>query len=140
MRNRSCLMLGLFVFATIAAFAQNARTAQVDVTYTGSGTVDASHKIYVALWDTADFNSGPPAQTKSIDTKKGTVTFTIGDSAVYASVAYDPTGKWDAQSPPPSGTSLGMYTVDPPHPAPFHAAPGKTVKVKIAFDDSIKVP
>jgi hypothetical protein len=141
MSNRFCVVLGLFVFATVGAFAQNGRTIQVDVTYTGSGTVNASHKIYVALWDSADFNSGPPVATKSLDTKTGTVTFTdVGKVPAYVSAAYDPTGAWDAQSPPPSGTSLGMYTTNPPEPAPIDVAPGKTAKVKIDFADAIKVP
>ncbi len=56
------------------------------------------------------------------------------------SVAYDPTGQWEAQSPPPSGSSLGMYSTNPPTPTAIEVEPGKTAKVKIAFDDSNKVP
>jgi hypothetical protein len=141
MSNRDCLLLGLVVLGTACAFAQNGRTIQVDVTYEGSGTVNASHKIYVALWDSADFNSGPPVDTKAIDSKKGTVTFTeVQTVPGYVSTAYDPTGAWDAQSPPPSGSSLGMYTVHPPAPEPIDVAPGKTAKVKLTFDDTNKVP
>jgi hypothetical protein len=48
----------------------------------GSGTVNASHKIYVALWDSADFSSGPPAAVKSLDTNKGrTSRFFLGTTA-----------------------------------------------------------
>jgi len=68
----------------------------VDVNYTGSGTVDASHKIYIALWDSADFNAVPTA-VKPLESKTGTVTFTdVQKSPVYVSAAFDPTGKWDA--------------------------------------------
>ena len=132
--------LGISLLAAAFAVAQAGRTVQVDVNYTGSGTIDASHKIYVALWDSADF-SGGPAAVKSVESKNGSVTFTdIQKSPVFVSAAYDPTGKWEAQSPPPSGSSLGMYASKPPTPDPITIEPGKTAKVRLAFDDSNKVP
>ena len=138
---RNCIGLALaFVLAGLA-FAENGRTIQVDVAYTGAGKVDGSHKIYVVLWDSADMNSGPPVETKALDSKSGTVTFTdVQNVPAYISVAFDPTGSWGADSPPPSGTSLGMYSAHPPKPDPIEVAPGKTVKVKVTFDDTNKVP
>lgn len=76
MSKRFFVTLGLFLLGTVLAVAQtNSRTIQVDVAYTGSGTVDANHKIYVALWDSEDFSGGPPAVIKSLDSKTGSVTF-----------------------------------------------------------------
>ena len=139
MRNSIALALALIVAGF--AFAENGRTIQVDVTYTGVGKVDASHKIYVALWDSADLNSGPPVATKPLDSKTGTVTFTdVQTVPAYISTAFDPTGSWSADSPPPSGTSLGMYSAHPPTPDPIEVAPGKAAKVRVAFDDTQKVP
>jgi hypothetical protein len=141
MIKRHWFLFGLFIFGTACAFAQNGRTIQVDVTYEGSGTVNAGHKIYVALWDSGDFDSGPPVDVKSLDSKSGSVTFTdVQKVPAYVSSAYDPTGAWDAQSPPPSGSSLGVYSTHPPKPEPIDAAPGQTAKVKLKFDDSSKVP
>ena len=141
MRNRLSIAFGLLLASAVCSFAQGGRTIQVAVTYTGSGTVDASHKIWVALWDSADTNSGPPADLKSIETKKGTVTFTnVQKAPAYVSVAYDPTGKWQAQSPPPSGSSVAMYSVRPPQPTPIDVAPGKSAMVRLTFNDSNKVP
>ena len=141
MKKLGRLLLPFLVAGTISAFAQNSRTIQVDVIYSGSGTVDASHKIYVALWPSTDFDSGPPAEVKSIESKKGTVTFTdVQTVPAYVSVAYDPTGNWQAQSGPPSGSSLGMYSDHPPTPTPINVAPGKTVRIRITFDDKIRVP
>jgi hypothetical protein len=78
---------------------------------------------------------------KSLDSKNGTVTFTdVPKVPAYVSAAYDPTGKWDAESPPPSGSSLGMYSTNPPTPTSIDVGPGKTAQVKISFDDSIKEP
>ena len=141
MKERLWVIIGTLVLATVFAVAQTGRTIQVDITYTGSGTVDASHKIYVALWDSADFSGGPPVAVKPLDSKSGTVTFTdVQKVPAYVSVAYDPTGQWEAQSPPPSGSSVGMYSTNPPTPTAIEVEPGKTATVKIAFDDSNKVP
>jgi len=138
------LTLGLFVLFAASIAAQTSadkRIIQVDVNYTGSGTVDAGHKVYVALWDSSDMSGGPPAEVKSLDSKKGTVTFSsVQRVPAYVSAAYDPTGHWDAQSPPPAGTSLGMYSKNPPNPDAINVAPGKTVKVGITFNDAVKVP
>ena len=140
MTRRLCVVLGILL-ATAIAVAQAGRTIQVEINYTGSGTVDGSHKIYVALWDYSDFNGGAPTDVQSLDSKSGTVTFqNVKTVPAYVSTAYDPSGKWDAQSPPPSGSSLGMYSVKPPTPAPIQVEPGKTAKVKLIFDDSTKVP
>lgn len=144
MSKRIFATLGLFVLLAACAVAQTSadkRAIQVDINYTGSGTVNASHRIYVALWDSSDMSGGPPAAVLSLNSKKGTVTFSdVQKVPAYVSAAYDPTGNWDAQSPPPSGSSLGMYSKNPPTPQPIDVAPGKTVKVDITFDDSAKVP
>jgi hypothetical protein len=141
MTKRLCILLGASLLATVLADAQAGRTIQVDVVYSGSGKVDASHKIYVALWDSANFDGGPPVDVQSLEAKTGTVAFkNVQTVPAYVSAAYDPSGKWDAQSPPPSGSSLGMHSTKPPTPDPIDVAPGKTVKVKLTFDDSNKVP
>jgi hypothetical protein len=144
MSRRLWTTAGLFVLCAICALAQasaDKRTIQVDIDYTGSGTVNASHKVYVALWDSSDMSGGPPVAVLSLNSKKGTVTFSdVQRVPAFVSAAYDPTGNWDAQSPPPSGTSLGMYSRNPPNPQPIDVAPGKSVKVTITFDDAVKVP
>jgi hypothetical protein len=144
MSKRLWTTAGLFVLCAVCVLAQasaDKRTIQVDIDYTGSGIVNASHKVFVALWDSSDMSGGPPVAVLSLNSKKGTVTFSdVQRVPAFVSAAYDPTGNWDAQSPPPSGTSLGMYSKNPPNPQPIDVAPGKTVKVTITFDDSVKVP
>jgi hypothetical protein len=144
MTKRLSLTLGLFALFVTTAGAQpqaGKRTIQVAVNYTGSGTVDASHKIYVALWDSANLDNTQPVAVQSVTSKKGTVTFSdVQKVPAYVSAAYDPSGAWDAQSPPPSGSSLGMYSKTPPQPEPIDVAAGKTAKVTITFNDSVKVP
>jgi len=139
MKKRVWIPLGLLLFAAFG-FSQNSRTIRVEVAYTGKGTVDANHKIYVALWNSAQMDGGPPIDVKPLDAKNGFVTFTdVQVAPAFVNTAYDPTGHWDAQSPPPSGSSIGLYATKPPTPDPINAAPGKTTTVKITFDDSQKV-
>src|SRR5260370_10315684 len=141
--RRLFAMCGALLLAALLTPAQQGLTLQVQLHYTGSGTVDETHKIFVALWDSASFTGdggGPPVAVQATTSKNGTVTFSdIQKVPVYASAAYDPTGQWDAQSPPPAGSSLGMYTKAPPKPEPINIEPGKTTKVTISFDDSNKV-
>jgi hypothetical protein len=140
MTQRFYTLAGALLAATALMVAQSGRTIQVDVTYTGSGTVDAGHKIYVALWPSADIDTGPPVDIQSLASKSGTVTFkNVQTVPAYISTAYDPTGKWDAQSAPPSGSSLGMYG-KPPKPDPINVAPGKTTTITLTFNDAHKKP
>jgi hypothetical protein len=134
--------------AFVAALPQQAQekggTIRVQIDYTGTGTVDVNHKVYVALWDSPDFaqpNSDVmPVAVEPTSSKTGTVTFSdVKKTPAYVSAAFDPTGKWDARSAPPTGSSLGMYSNAPPTPEPINVAPGKTEKVKISFDDSHKM-
>lgn len=123
---------------------QKGGTVRVQLNYTGSGTVDANHKIFVALWDSPDFVKPDahimPVEVKSTDDKNGVVTFTnVQKSPAYVSAAFDTTGKWDGQSAPPTGASLGMYSSAPPTPEAINVAPGKSERVRIAFDDSHKM-
>jgi hypothetical protein len=136
------------LFASAPAFPQEKKagpTIQVQLNYTGSGTVDDKHKIYVALWDSADFMQGAgtmPVLLLPADSKTGTVTFTdVKTIPAYVSCVFDPTGSWDAASgPPPSGSALGVYSKTPGQPEPIKGAPGETVKVTLAFDDTAKMP
>jgi hypothetical protein len=109
MSKRLWTTAGLFVLCAVCALAQasaDKRTIQVDIDYTGSRIVNASHKIYVALWDSSDTSGGPPVAVLSLNSKKGTVTFSdVQRVPAFVSAAQDPTGNWDAQSPPPSGSS-----------------------------------
>ena len=138
--KRLFVLFGVLIGAGSIAAAQG---LQVQLHYTGAGTVDATHKMFVGLWDSPDFHGGgPPADVQSASSKDGTVTFShVGTAPVYVTVAFDQTGQWDgASGPPPSGTSVGMYSKAPPKPDPISVTPGKVTKVTISFDDTSKVP
>lgn len=139
-------VLGLLLATARTGISQDTNAASklvVHVGYSGAGTVDEKHKIYIAVWDSPDFmKSGDvmPIASQSTSSKNGAVTFdNLTKAPVYVSAAYDPTGQWDAQSPPPEGTSLGLYSKTPGTPEPVDLRPGKTVSIELPFDDSVKM-
>lgn len=127
---------------TVCQESNAGSTLQVQLNYSGTGTVDGQHKIYVAVWDSPDFvkNEMPPFATQPASSKNGVVTFeNVKKTPVYVSTAYDPKGQWDAQSPPPDGSSLGLYSKTPGQATAVDLKPGKTTKIEVAFDDSVKM-
>ena len=120
------------------------RTLKVKLNYTGAGTVDEKHKIQVFMFDTPDFTQGNamPTGMQMTAAKDGSVTFgDIASTPVYVVAVYDPSGGYDGQSgPPPTGSSLGMYTKEPPKPEPINIDAGKTAEVDLVFDDTAKMP
>jgi hypothetical protein len=137
-------MLPSLAGVTLASVTKGS-TLQVQVTYSGAGVVDDKHKLYVSLWDTPDFakagNETAPFALKFVTSKSAVAEFTdLDKSPVYVGTIYDPTGKWDAQSAPPSGTSVGLYSTEPGVPAPVTLEDGKTTKISTTLDDSIKLP
>ena len=146
--KRMFLTLGLIGLMTLAAGGQEAKPApraiKIKLNYTGAGTVDEKHKIFVFLFDSPDFMKGTgevmPVGSESADTKDATVTISGIPSPVYAVAAYDPAGGYDGQTgPPPAGSSLGMYTKTPGTPEPVKIEPGQTASVDLAFDDTAKM-
>jgi hypothetical protein len=139
-------VLGLLLSTAGTALPQTATVPskiEVQVHYSGSGTVDQKHKIYVVVWDSPDFIKGQgvtPVAIQPTSSKDGVVTFNdVTKTPAYVSAAYDPSGQWDAQSPPPEGSSLGLYSKTPGTPAPIELKPRKTVSIELPFDDSVKM-
>ena len=145
MDRRNFLFSGaVFVSALTARAQDKSANLEVQVSYTGSGPVDESHKVYVVLWDNPNFVTeeagAPPIDLKGVPSKSASVQFDgVQMNPVYVSMVYDPSGKWDAQSPPPAGSSLGFYAKEPGKPAPIKLEAGNTTKISATFDDSVKM-
>jgi len=120
------------------------RTLKAKMNYTGAGTVDEKHKIFLFVFDSPDFMQGGsmPIGSGSTNAKDGLITVSeLSVSPVYVAVTYDPTGGYDGQSgPPPSGASMGLYAKTPGTPEPVKIEPGKTAEITVTFDDSFKMP
>ncbi|MGE5645291.1 MAG: hypothetical protein ACM336_05805 [Acidobacteriota bacterium] len=145
MRKLACLAFAALALGIAAYGSQQSagRTLKVKLNYTGSGTVDEKHKIVVFLFDTPEFAQGMPVAAQTAASKDATVAFEGFDAGtVYLVTAYDPKGEYgEAQTgPPPSGSSLGMYSKTPGTPEPIKVEPGKPVEVEVAFDDTVRMP
>lgn len=150
MIKKLCLTFGAAAFLLSASESQQGkteeketRTLKVKLAYNGSGTVDEKHKIIVFLFDSPDFVQGSvmPSDMRAAKAKDETVTFSgFTASPVFVVCVYDPTGNYEGMSPPPSGSSMGMYSKTPGQPEPVKVEPGKTVEIELAFDDSNKMP
>ncbi len=141
-----CAVFGLLAIA-LSGFAQQSdkpkpRTLKIKVNYTGAGTVDEKHPIWVFVWDKPDFATNPTAPVFAPTAKTKDATLTIDDlgvSPVYVVAVYDQTGNYSGMEPPPSGSSVTAYGGGPT-PAPVKVDPGQTVTIDLPFDDSVKVP
>jgi hypothetical protein len=146
MDRRDFLLSGTVLVSALAVHAQT-KSAKliVQVIYTGPGTVDESHKVYVVLWDTPDFvkenTSGiQPLAVKAVVSKSAVAQFDdVQKNPAYISMVYDPAGKWEGTTAPPVGSALGFYKKEPGTPAPIQLQPGKPTKISATFDDSFKM-
>ena len=120
------------------------RTLKVKLNYSGPGTVDEKHRIFVFVFDTPDFVRREDAMPIAFDSgsaKDATLTFSdVTTSPVYLIAIFDPTGGYEGMSKPPSGASLAIYGKTPGEPGPIVIEAGKTTQVDVAFDDTIKMP
>ena len=148
MKKLIYLALGALALSTVmpawqAEQKSTARTLKVKLNYTGSGTVDEKHKIFVFMFDTPDFATTPevnPIGMESGTAKDAMLTFAdTGKSPVYIVAVFDPTGGYEGQSYPPSGSSLGIYGATPGKPDPIKIEAGQKVEVELKFDDSTKM-
>jgi len=140
MRNLMALMIAVAALGASAAGAvvPQAKPADLSVTvsYTGKGTVDEGHPIWVFLFDSPQIGAGSvPIMRQSVKKSGAAATFkAVTADPVYIAVAYDEKGGYDGDSgPPPSGAPVSIYSTDGKGtPAPVKP----TDKVKLSFDDS----
>jgi hypothetical protein len=122
--------------------AQEPLGVSVTVHYKGKGTVDASHRLWVWLFDTP--NIGPdsfPIGETSIDKNGGTATFpAVSAKQVYIAVAFDEGGGFFGQAPPPSGSPIAIYGQQGPDQPPLAVTPGANGKVTVTFTDAQRMP
>jgi len=150
MKKYTYLALSLLLVGTLVKASNQAkpetktRSLSVKLDYKGSGTVDEKHRIFVFVFDSPDFVKGEslPIAVDAATSKDGAVSFPdLSDSPVYVASAYDPSGSYDGHSgPPPTGTSMGLYSKTPGKPEPVDVEPGKAVTIDLVFDDTAKIP
>lgn len=138
------LVLSILLSGYVVANSTTGKVLKVKLNYSGAGTVDEKHRIYVFLFDSPDFSSGQvmPVGTASASAKDETLSFdSLSQSKVYIAAVYDKSGTYDGQSgPPASGSPAGMYSKTPGEAEAVNLPEGETVEIELGFDDSYTVP
>jgi hypothetical protein len=136
------LMTSIAVAAAAAVNSAPSVAGEVKVTvkYTGKGEVDASHRIWVWLFDTPDIGAGAiPVAEMALERNGGTADFAdVVAKEVWIAIAYDEKGGFLGQAPPPSGSPITLYGTDAGPPA--SVTPGDKAVVSVTFDDSQRMP
>ena len=142
-------VFALVVVALTAGFAQPAETlhaspaaagaVKITVHYTGKGKVDASHKIWVWLFDSPEIGAGStPVDQASLDKNDADAVFAgVVPSEVWVAVAFDENGAMAGDGPPPTGTPIGILMKDG---KPISVTPGEKGIASITFDDTMRMP
>jgi hypothetical protein len=135
------LVTGVTSSTSAAVIPFQMKGGQVDVTvaYTGKGPVDATHEIWVFLFDTAPARHAKPLMTQTIKRSGDTAVFKgVTQDPSYVAVAYDEVGDYDGTAaPPPIGTPIAYYSTDGKTASPLKTAGG--AKIKISFNDTRRV-
>jgi len=142
------------------AAAPAPKKLKVKLNYTGAGTVDEQHKIYVLLFDADPFVSPkiedassaatqPAAaegvchiiRRQSASSKNGTIAFDdLTTSPVYAAAFFDKNASYNPQTFMIEGAPMGVYGKEANKAEAIKLAEGKPTEIALAFDDSIKAP
>jgi hypothetical protein len=124
--------------ATVHASAAGG-AVKVTVHYTGKGTVDPSHKIWVWLFDNPNIGAGSmPIDQTSLDKNHGDVVFEgVAPGEVWIAVAFDEQGAMMGDAPPPTGTPIGILSKDG---KPISVVPGDKGAASVSFDDTLRMP
>ena len=138
--GRAIVALGLVALAAPAMIAQESGQLKVTVSYKGAGTVDASHEIYLWVFDNPNIGTDSiPVATEVITANGATASFTGLPKEVYLAAALDEKGDYDGTSgPPPPGTPITIY--GEMGAAKGVATGGADAAVTVTFDDTMRMP
>ena len=112
---------------------------KVTIHYKGKGKVDASHKLWVWIFDDPNISAqSSPLDQGSIDKNDAEYVFDgVATSTVYIAAAFDETGAMNGEGPPPTGTPIGILMVDG---KPAGITPGANGTATLTFDDTMRMP
>jgi hypothetical protein len=141
--RRAALALACVLCMSMYGAALTAREAgavKVTVKYTGEGTVDDNHRLWVWLFTTPDIGPGAiPIAEMSTDKNGSTVTFdSVGANEVWIAVAYDTHGGFGGNAPPPSGSPVTIYGME--SGAAKSVTPDTQAVVTMTLSDARRMP
>lgn len=117
-----------------------AGTVTVTIHYKGKGKVDASHKLWVWLFDSPNIGAGSmPVGQVSLDKNDTEAVFDgLASGKLYVAAAFDESGSMTGDAPPPTGTPIGILMGSDGTPSAI--TPDDKAPVALTFDDSFKMP
>ena len=138
--TRVIVALALVALAAPAIVAQESGKLKVTVDYTGTGTVDATHEIFVWVFDNPNIGADSvPIASDALTANGGSLNFSGLPKEVYLAAAYDEKGDYDGTSgPPPPGTPITIYG----EIGVAKAIPtgGADAAVSVTFDATVRMP
>ena len=138
--TRVIVALALAALAAPAIVAQEAGKLKVTVEYTGTGTVDATHEIFVWVFDTPNIGADSvPIANDALTVNGSSLNFSGLPKEVYLAAAYDEKGDYDGMSgPPPPGTPITIFG----EAGVAKAIPtgGADAAVSVTFDGTVRMP
>ncbi|MGQ0733641.1 MAG: hypothetical protein ACT4QD_08310 [Acidobacteriota bacterium] len=131
----------VFAAASAARLAAQSSDITLTVKYTGKGDVDATHRLWIWLFDTPDIGPGAmPFDERSLEKNGDSITFKgVTVKNVYVAVAYDEQGGFMGQAPPPSGSPVTVHGAEAAG-APAPITPGEKGAVTITFNETVRMP
>lgn len=116
-----------------------AGVVKVTIHYTGKGTVDPSHKLWVWIFDNPNIGPGAmPIDQASIDKNDTEVVFEgVAAGTVWIAAAFDEHGVMMGDGPPPTGSPIGVLMADG---QPSGVTPGEKGVATLTFDDTMRMP
>ena len=116
----------------------------VSVDYTGKGTVDKDHHLWIWVFDNPDSSTWADTSPLAVGTLTedgATYKFAALPKQVYLAAGYDEKGGYDgASGAPPQGTPVAVYGAEAGGPAAAVPTGGDDATLKFSFDDSFRMP
>jgi hypothetical protein len=117
-----------------------AGTVKITIRYTGKGTIDSSHKLWVWAFDSPNIGAGSmPVAQLALDKNDADAVFEgVAADKVWIAAAFDESGGMVGDAPPPSGTPIGILSGK--DGAPMAVMSGAKDAAVLTFDDSQRMP
>jgi hypothetical protein len=118
----------------------SAGAVKITIHYKGKGKVDASHKLWVWLFDSPNIGAGStPVGQVSLDKNDADAVFDgLAAGKLYVAAAFDESGAMMGDAPPPTGTPIGILMGSDGMPSAVSA--DDNAPVALTFDDSLRMP
>jgi hypothetical protein len=127
------------VAATSLDAAFQGGDVNVTVKYTGKGDIDATHRLWIWLFDSPNIGPGAmPISEMSLSKNGDVATFkAVSVPQVWIAVAYDEKGGFAGNAPPPLGSPVMIYGAETG--SVTGVVPGEKASVTVTFNEATRM-